>query len=79
MVIMELVADAHSATLTNTTLDDRDGNITFSGDWTQQTGPNFFDETSTYTQGPGNSFEFKFEGKLCLLYTADDYWSTAKD
>jgi hypothetical protein len=62
----ELEADAGSATLTNTTLDDRDGNITFSGDWTQQTGPNFFNQTSTYTQGPGNVFEFKFEGKTQL-------------
>ena len=51
-----------SATLTNATLDDRDGNITFSGDWTQQTGPNFYEQTSTYTQGAGNAFEFKFEG-----------------
>jgi hypothetical protein len=52
-----------SATLTNSTLDDRDGNITFSGDWTQQTGPNFYEQTSTYTQGAGNAFEFKFEGE----------------
>ena len=51
-----------SATLTNATLDDRDGNITFSGDWTQQTGPNFYEQTSTYTQGAGNAFEFKFGG-----------------
>lgn len=36
--------------------------MTFSGDWTQQTGPNFYNQTSTYTQGAGNSFEFKFEG-----------------
>ena len=57
------VADS-SATLTNTTLDDRDGNITFSGDWTQQTGPNFYEQTSTYTQGAGNAFEFRFEGEL---------------
>jgi hypothetical protein len=49
--------------LTNATLDDRDGNITFSGDWTQQTGPNFYNQTSTYTQGAGNAFEFKFEGQ----------------
>lgn len=54
--------DFFRATLTNTTLDDRDPNVTFSGDWTQQTGPNFFNQTSTYTQGAGNTFEFKFEG-----------------
>jgi hypothetical protein len=53
-----------SATLTNSTLDDRDGNITFSGDWTQQTGPNFYEQTSTYTQGAGNAFEFRFEGAI---------------
>lgn len=56
-----------SATLTNTTLDDRDTNVTFSGDWTQQTGPNFFNQTSTYTQGAGNAFEFTFEG-TCRRY-----------
>jgi hypothetical protein len=62
-ILIAYLADS-SATLTNTTLDDRDGNITFSGDWTQQTGPNFYEQTSTYTQGAGNSFEFKFEGEL---------------
>lgn len=56
--------DGDRSTLTNTTLDDRDPNVTFSGDWTQQNGPNFFNQTSTYTQGAGNAFEFKFEGKI---------------
>lgn len=52
----------HRATLSNTTIDDRDSGIRFTNQWTQQTGPNFYDQTSTYTQGPDNSFEYTFAG-----------------
>lgn len=53
-----------SATLTNTTLDDRSPEIRFEGAWTQQTGPNFHDQTSTYTSGPGNALTLNFSGEL---------------
>jgi hypothetical protein len=53
-----------SATVTNTTLDDHAPEVRFTGDWTQQTGPNFHDQTSTYTGSAGSYFEVDFAGKL---------------
>lgn len=44
------------------TWDDRNAGIKYIGSWTQQTGPNFYNGTSTYTSGPGNAFEMAFEG-----------------
>lgn len=59
---MRRATDTHSATVTNTTLDDRSPEIKFTGQWTPQTGPNFFNQTSTYTEGPNNAFEVNFTG-----------------
>lgn len=52
-----------SATLTNTTVQDNSPDITYSGSWTEQSGPNFSGGTSHYTQGPGNAFEYSFTGE----------------
>lgn len=61
-------ADRSSATLANTTLDDRASELQYSGSWTQQTGPNFYNQTSTYTGGPGPYFELNFTGSAVYIY-----------
>lgn len=58
----------------NTTVDDRDTSVLkFDGEWTQQTGDNFFDKTSTYTGANGASVSFNFSGEHCradpILYS----------
>jgi len=51
------------ATLTNTTVQNDDSKVQYSGSWTTQSGPNFNGGTSTYTSGPNNAFTFSFEGE----------------
>lgn len=51
--------------------DDRDPRIKFTGSWTQQTGDNFENKTSTYTSGLNNSFEFVFDGELFRLQASN--------
>jgi hypothetical protein len=68
MVVVEVELGAAGAEITNTTLDDRAPELKFSGEWTQQTGPNFFNQTSTYTSGPGNYFEVNFTGSAVWIY-----------
>ncbi|WWC85853.1 uncharacterized protein L201_000720 [Kwoniella dendrophila CBS 6074] len=55
--------------LKNTTLDDSiTDQITYNGQWTRQTGDIFYNNTNIYTQGPGNSMEFSFEGSGLYIY-----------
>lgn len=59
-----------SATLTNTTVQDNSPDITYSGSWTEQSGPNFSGGTSHYTQGPGNAFQYSFTGEHSFFFLA---------
>ncbi|GMK53583.1 hypothetical protein CspeluHIS016_0101690 [Cutaneotrichosporon spelunceum] len=65
---VEFIVGGEGATLSNKTLDDRDPNIVYRGSWTQQTGPNFYSGTSTYTSGPGNSMSLNFSGSAVYVY-----------
>ncbi|TXT10541.1 hypothetical protein VHUM_02046 [Vanrija humicola] len=59
------------ATFTNTTVDDRNTQaLSFQpgGGWTQQTGDNFFNQTSTYTGAQGASVETNFSGSAVWVY-----------
>ena len=40
----------------------------YSGKWTTQTGPNFSNGTSTYTQGGDNTMAIAFQGSAFYLY-----------
>jgi hypothetical protein len=62
-VTLHIANSIPSATLTNTTVQDNSPDITYSGSWTEQSGPNFSGGTSHYTQGPGNAFEYSFTGE----------------
>ncbi|WOO83127.1 uncharacterized protein LOC62_04G006608 [Vanrija pseudolonga] len=59
------------ATFTNTTVDDRSTQtLSFQpgGGWTQQTGDNFFNQTSTYTGAQGANVETNFTGSAVWVY-----------
>ncbi|BEJ15229.1 hypothetical protein CspHIS471_0409960 [Cutaneotrichosporon sp. HIS471] len=68
LFVVGLSLGGEGVTLTNTTLDDRNLNIAYQGNWTQQTGPNFHSQTSTYTSGPGNAVSFIFSGSAVYVY-----------
>ncbi|WRT63792.1 uncharacterized protein IL334_000717 [Kwoniella shivajii] len=53
--------------LKNTTIDDGQSDIRYTGSWTSENG-DFYNGTSIYTQGPNNSFEFDFEGSALYVY-----------
>lgn len=78
--MLSVMTLTHSATITNTTLDDRAPEIKYDGTWTGQDGPNFHNQTSTYTGGPNNAMEVSFAGRFTpshISQQARQYGSTA--
>ncbi|WVQ80956.1 hypothetical protein IAT38_003063 [Cryptococcus sp. DSM 104549] len=53
--------------VTNTTMDDATLGVRYQGYWTIN-GGDFFNGTSSYTQGPGNMFSFNFTGSAVYIY-----------
>ncbi|WVR03561.1 hypothetical protein IAU60_000553 [Kwoniella sp. DSM 27419] len=53
--------------LSNSTIDDQSAAMTYGGSWTTESG-DFFNGTSIYTQGPGNSMQFSFAGSGLWIY-----------
>ncbi|BEI84207.1 hypothetical protein CcaverHIS002_0408110 [Cutaneotrichosporon cavernicola] len=68
LFVVGLTLGGEGVTLSNTTLDDRNPSIAYLGNWTQQAGPNFHSETSTYTSGPGNAVSLIFSGSAVYVY-----------
>ena len=58
----------YSSSAKNETIEDTSPLVTYSGKWTTQTGPNFSNGTSTYTQGGGNALAITFQGSALYLY-----------
>jgi hypothetical protein len=50
------------ATLTNTTVDEHDPSIAYTGTWTTNNDTLFYGGSSIYTSTPGDSFSFNFSG-----------------
>ncbi|KAK1926021.1 hypothetical protein DB88DRAFT_537969 [Papiliotrema laurentii] len=68
LAVINLDLGTPGAELTNTTVQNDDPKIQYSGDWTTQNGPNFSGGTSTYTSGQKSSFNFSFQGSALYIY-----------
>ncbi|RSH82819.1 hypothetical protein EHS25_005809 [Saitozyma podzolica] len=67
LVVINAELGADGATLTNSTIDDAQSTVTYTGNWTSE-GGDFFNGTSIYTQGPNNSLGFNFSGSGLYIF-----------
>jgi hypothetical protein len=63
------VLNHHRASYTNYTIDDLQigDSLSYEGTWTPENG-SFFNGTSTYCEGPGNSFTLTFTGTFVISH-----------
>ncbi|KAF8894088.1 hypothetical protein BD779DRAFT_1505192 [Infundibulicybe gibba] len=59
---------SQSSTLSETTYDDNDPQITYSGSWRSNSGPDFINNTLHFTQNPGDSASLSFSGDAVAVY-----------